>query len=125
VARSVVSVVRSTTGGLRAGEPVLEANAYAVAEELDLALVLLHDAVELAVAGAEVVPTELAGVPLPPAAAAQDLLALVESGVGVYAGATALLERGIAPQLLAPGVAVVDDEQVADLLRTADAVLTW
>jgi sulfur relay (sulfurtransferase) DsrF/TusC family protein len=125
MARTVVSVLRSATGGLRAGEPVLEANAYAVAEELELSLLLMGDAVELAVAAAEVAPADLAGVALTPAAAPQDLLALLESGVGIYAARDGLVQRGIEEEYLASGVVVVDDEHVADLLRTADAVLAW
>jgi intracellular sulfur oxidation DsrE/DsrF family protein len=125
MARRVVSLLRTGPGGLRPTEAVLEANAYAVAEDVDLTLVLLASAVELAVAGGEVRPGEIAGVSQPPAASAQDLRGLVESGVGLLVSAEALAGHGLRPAELVEGARVVDDSTVAALLREADAVLTW
>jgi sulfur relay (sulfurtransferase) DsrF/TusC family protein len=123
--RSVVSLVRRAGAGLRGGDPVLEATAYAVAEDVDLQVLLVGDAVELAAARAAVADTAIAGVRLPPAAGAQDLRGIVESGVRVLVRADDLAQRGIAHGELLPGVGVLDAAAVADLLHDAEAVLAW
>jgi intracellular sulfur oxidation DsrE/DsrF family protein len=125
VARRVVSLLRAGPGALRPMEAVLEANAYAVAEDVDLTLVLLSSAVELAIAGGEARPGELAGVGLPPAASAQDLRGLVESGVGLLVSAEALAVLGLQLADLVEGARVVDEVAIAEVLHEADAVLTW
>lgn len=123
--RRVVSLVRSGPQALRSTEAVFEANAFAVAEDVDLTVVLAGAAVELAIAAGEVRPGELAGVALPPAASGQDLLGLLESGVGVLVADADLQSRGLAADDLVAGVEVVDGAAVADVLRRAEAVLTW
>lgn len=125
MARTVVSLVRTPPTAARATEPALEANAYAVAEDLDVRLVLAGDAVELALTGGEVRPGEVAGVALPPAASGQDLRGLIESGIDVHAVAADLQARGIAPSALVDGVTPLDGAGLAALLREADAVVTW
>lgn len=125
MARVVVSLVRSAAGAPRGTEPALEANAYAVAEDLDVRVVLAGDAVELALAGGQAGPTEIAGVALPPAATGQDLRALIESGVAVRALSEDLRARGIDPGALVDGVAALEQTELAALLRAADAVLVW
>lgn len=126
MARRVVSVLRGPCGAAaRTSDPALEANAYAVAEEVSLTLVLRGASVELAVAGARAVPVELAGAALPPLAASQDLRGLVESGVPVHACGASLRARGIPPDALLAGVQVAEAEDLASLLRHADAVLAW
>lgn len=123
--RRVVSLVRSGPQALRSTEAVFEANAFAVAEDVDLTVVLAGAAVELAIAAGEVRPGDLAGVALPPAASGQDLLGLLESGVGVLVADADLQSRGLAADDLVAGVEVVDGAAVADVLRRAEAVLTW
>ncbi|HVM00618.1 MAG TPA: DsrE family protein [Egibacteraceae bacterium] len=125
MARRVVSLLQGVAGALLATEPALEANAYAVAEDVDLTLVLRGPAVELAVAGGETRPGQLAGVGLPPAASAQDLRGLIESGVAVLVTGAELDRLGLAPDDLVPGVALCDDGDLAEALRTADAVIDW
>lgn len=125
MARRVVSLLRGTSGALLATEPSLEANAYAVAEDVELTVVLRGPAVELAVAGGEVRPGELAGVALPPAASAQDLRGLIESGVEVLVAAEELDRLGLGPTDLVRGVSVRDQPTMAETLRTAHAVLGW
>lgn len=125
MARRVVSVVRAAPLALRGTDPVLEANAYAVAEAVELTVVLAGEAVELAVAGGEVPPSALAGAALPPAAYDQDLRGLLESGVAVYAAAEDLERLGLRPSDLVDGIRVVDGPAVAAVLRDADAVLAW
>lgn len=125
MARRVVSLVQGVSGALRPSEPALEANTYAIAEEVDLTVVLRGTAVELAVAGGQVRPGELAGIALPPATSAQDLRGLLESGIGVVALADDVVSLGLAPADLVEGVEVADTDTVAALLRDADAVLAW
>ncbi|MEX2622032.1 MAG: DsrE family protein [Egibacteraceae bacterium] len=123
--RRVVSMLQGVAGALRPTEPALEANAYAVAEDVELTLVLRGPAVELALSGGEVRPGELAGVALPPAASAQDLQGLIESGVEVIVAADELDRLGLAPADLVPGVTVRDHQALAEALRTADALIGW
>lgn len=125
MARRVVSLLQGVSGALLATEPALEANAYAIAEDVELTLVLCGPAVELAVAGGEVAPGELAGVALPPAASGQDLRGLIESGVEVLVTDGGLARLGLAHDDLVTGVSVRDDDALAEVLRTADAVLGW
>lgn len=125
MARRVVSLVHGVSGALRPTEPALEANTYAIAEDVDLTVVLRGSAVELAVAGGQVRPGELAGVVLPPASSAQDLRGLLESGIGVIALAEDVTTLGLSAADLVDGVEVADTSTVAGLLRRADAVLAW
>lgn len=125
MARRVVSLLRSPPGALRTTDPALEANAYAVAEDVDLTVVLRGDAVDFALAGGEVRPAQIAGVGIPPAAGSQDLRGLVESGVRVVAEAAALRARGIHAADLIAGVHLADDDEVIRILTDAEGVLTW
>ena len=113
MARRVVSVLGGSGDGSRMTDPALEANAYAVAEDVHLALVLRAAGVELA------------GVGLPPMAAGQDLRGLLESGVEVHVDGPSLAARGLRAADLLDGVRVVEAGDLADLLRDADAVLVW
>ncbi|MPZ87317.1 MAG: hypothetical protein GEU81_04410 [Nitriliruptorales bacterium] len=123
--RRVVSLVRGAPVALRGVDPVLEANAFAVAEAVDLAVVLAGSAVELALEASEIRPGETAGVALPPAAYDQDLRGLLESGVPIYVDGEDLRRLGLAVADLVEGVRVVDGGTVARVLRGADAVLAW
>lgn len=125
MARRIASLLRNAPGALRSTDPALEANAYAVAEDVDLTVVLRGDAVEFALAGGEARPAQVAGVGLPPAAGSQDLQALVESGVRVVAEAAALRSRGITDAALIAGVRAAGDDEVAAILTEAEGVLTW
>ena len=125
MARRIASLLRSAPGALRATDPALEANAYAVAEDVDLTVVLRSSAVEFAVRGSETRPAQVAGVALPPAAGSQDLRGLLESGVRVVAEAAALQARGLDASQLIDGVELADDTEIADVLAAAEGVLTW
>lgn len=125
MARRVVSLIRAHPGAVRSIEPSLEANLYAVASDIDLAVVLLGAGIEIAVAGGEVPPAALGGRTLPPAASADDLRGLLESGIAVYASADDLGELGLSPHDLVDGVQPADAQRIANLLRSADAVLCW
>ena len=125
MARRIVSIVRTAPGALRATDPALEANAYAVAEDLDITVVLRADAVELALAGGEVRPAQIAGVALPPAAGGHDLRGLVESGVRVLVDRAALDARGITDGDVVRGVEVADADRIFAVLSDAEGVLSW
>lgn len=125
MARRVASLLRSAPGALRATDPALEANAYAVAEDVDLTVVLRGSAIEFAVRGSEARPAQVAGVALPPASGSQDLRGLLESGVRVVAEAAALQARGLDASQLIDGVQLADDIEIADVLAAAEGVLTW
>jgi intracellular sulfur oxidation DsrE/DsrF family protein len=125
MARLVVSLIRAHPGALRSVEPSLEANAYAVASDVDLTVVLRGAGIELAVAGSEVCPGALGGRSLPPSASADDLLGLLESGIAVYADAGDLARLGLDSADLVDGVRPADDATIAQLIRRADTVLCW
>jgi intracellular sulfur oxidation DsrE/DsrF family protein len=125
MARRIASLLRNAPGALRATDPALEANAYAVAEDVDLTVVLRGDAVEFALAGSEARPTRVAGVALPPAAGSQDLRGLLESGVRVVVDSAALTSRGVTHEQLIGGVDIADDDEIATVLASAEGVLTW
>jgi intracellular sulfur oxidation DsrE/DsrF family protein len=125
MARRVVSLIRAHPGAVRSLEPSLEANAYALASEVDLVVVLRGTGIELAIAGGEVCPGRLGGRSLPPAASADDLRGMLESGIAVYAAAEDLAELGVSADDLVAGVQPADIPKIAELLRSADAVLCW
>ena len=125
MARHVVSVMSGAPAAVSPADPVLEANVYAVAEDIDLAVVLRGAAVEYAAKTASVAPARLAGRQLPNARCARDLRGLLESGVPVYIDAEDAARQGITAPQLVDGVSLVGGERVAELLRTADAVLHW
>lgn len=121
----VVSVLRTAPLFLRGVDPVLEANAHAVAEAVDIALVLTGPAVELALASADAPSRSVGGVSLPPAAHDQDLQGLVESGVAVYAAEVDLARLGLLGADLVSGVRLAGPDTIAAVLRDAEAVLCW
>ena len=123
--RRVVSLLRRGPAALRASDPVLEANAYALAVDLDLTVLLVDDGVELAIAEGRETAGDLAGAQLPASAGPQDLRGLVESGVPVYAAAGALARRGLTEADLLPGVRSAEQDRVDELLTDAEAVVNW
>jgi intracellular sulfur oxidation DsrE/DsrF family protein len=125
VARHVVSIMSHAPAAMSPADPVLEANIYAVAEDVDLAVVLRGAAVEYAAATAPGSPARVAGRPLPNSRCARDLRGLLESGVPVYVEARSAGRQGVGPADLVDGVSIADDEQLAQLFHSADAVLHW
>ena len=123
--RRLVSLIRHAPGAPRGAEPSLEAHAYAVTQDVDLVVVLLEDAVRLAVADGETPPRRIGDAPFPPAAAAHDLRALLESGIRVVAHQPAMARQGIGPEDLLAGIDVVGDDDVASAIADAEGVLTW
>ncbi|MDQ3529571.1 MAG: hypothetical protein M3425_06420 [Actinomycetota bacterium] len=123
--RRVVSIVRSAPSALRAGQPALEANAYAVAEEVDLTVVLRGPAVELALRASGASPHSVAGAPAPVSAAGQDLPGLLESGIQILVAAEDLAAQGLRPDELVAGVRAVDEARLLEVLRAAEGLLVW
>ncbi|MEE8600576.1 DsrE family protein [Euzebya tangerina] len=123
--RRLVSLIRHAPGAPRGSEPSLEANSYAVTQDLDLTVVLLRDAVRLAVGAGETPARYIAGAAFPSASPAHDLQALLESGIDVLAHDEAIAGLGIDPSELLPGVQVADNDGIAATVDAADGVLTW
>ncbi|CAN5473649.1 hypothetical protein BH23ACT9_BH23ACT9_02090 [soil metagenome] len=123
--RRLVSLIRHAPGAPSGREPSLEANAYAVTQDVDLTVVLLDDAVRLAVEAAETPPRTIAGAPFPPAAPSHDLRALLESGIRVLAHQGGLTSQGIAAGDLLAGIEIAEDDLITSVIAEAEAVLTW
>lgn len=125
MARRVVSVLSGAPAAVSPADPVLEANVYAVAEDVDLTVVLRDAAIDYALRNAVVPVARLAGRALPNARCARDLRGLLESGVAVYVDADSAARAGVGANELVDGVDLADGPAIADLLVQADAVLHW
>ncbi len=121
----VLSLVRGFDAGApRLRDPGLDLNAHAIADEIDLTLVLKDRGVELGLAGTAHHVDTIAGVTVPASEPAVDLRGLVASGVRVLAVRGALGTRGLRPADLLDGVAVIDESELAPLLLEHDVTLT-
>ena len=125
MARHVVSIMSGAPAAVTPTDPVLEANVYAVAEDIDLSVILRGAAIEYAVDAPSAPVARLAGRPLPNARCARDLRGLLESGVPVYVDAASAAQQGWHGEHLVSGVDLADGARLAALLRSADAVLHW
>ena len=125
MARRVVSILTAAPAAMSPHDPVLEANVYAVAEDVDLTVLLRGVAIEYAAVSGAVPAATLAGEPLPDARCARDLRGLLESGVAVYVDAVSAGRQGLDVGALIPGVSIADAAEQSALLRAADAVLHW
>jgi predicted peroxiredoxin len=125
MARRVVSIMSGAPAAISPADPVLEANVYAVAEDVDLVVLLRGAAVDYATRMTSVPPARLAGRAMPNARCARDLRGLLESGVPVYVDADSARQTGITPDDLVDGVEVANDDARYALLSSADAVLQW
>lgn len=121
----VLSIIRGAdAGAARANDPALDLNAYAVAEDIELTLVLKDHGVELGLAAASCHPEAIAGVDVPAAVPSTDLQALLGSGVRVLAVGRDLDARGLSAEELLDGVSVVDEAGLAALLRSSHVTLS-
>jgi len=122
---SVLSIVRDADVGAARGEdPALDANAFALADEIELTLVLKDGAVELGLDGVCCDGANLSGVALPVTEPARDLRALVASGVRVFAVAEDLAVRGVDTSTLVEGIEPLAESDLARLIATNDVTLT-
>ena len=122
----VLSVVRGVDpGAAQETDTALDLNAYALADDIELTLVLKAAGVELAVNGARAHPYVLAGVTVPAAEPADDVRALLASGVNVLAVEEDVMSRGLVASDLVAGVSVVPEVALADEVVAHDVVLVW
>ena len=115
--RRVLSIVTGAEPPRPAQHVALELNAYAVAEDLELAVVLVGDAVELAAAAPVAVDVSTAVTPALPA--------LVASGVRVVVSEEDVALRGLDRSSLLAGVEPASVDVIADLIATHDVTLRW
>lgn len=121
----VLSLLRGADhGSARPRDPALDLNAYAVAEDVELTLVLKDRGVELALGDAHAHPTAIAGIDVPCATPAADVRALLASGVAVLAVDADLAARGLQGSDLVAGVDVIGDADLARLIVEHDVTLT-
>lgn len=121
----VLSIVRGAdAGAARAADPALDANAFAVADDVELTLVLKDRGIELGLADTRCSRNTLAGHDVPVAEPGTDLTALLGAGVRVLAVTEDLLVRGVAPDALLDGIEPLDEPALAALLIDHDVVLT-
>ncbi|MGI8575501.1 MAG: DsrE family protein [Egibacteraceae bacterium] len=118
-------MIRTPPAAVRAADPALEANAYAIAEDIELRLVLRAAGIELALALGQTRTVELAGVVISPPVTGRDVRGLIESGVRVVVLDEDLEVRGLTPDDLLAGVEVVSFGTLAALLAETDAVVGW
>lgn len=120
----VLSLLRaSDPGAARGSDPALDLNAYAVAEDVELTLLLRGPGLELALAEAHTRPLGVAGIDVPVASPQTDLRALLASGVRVLAVSEDLDARGLASGDLVDGIEVVAESDLARLLLDHDVTL--
>ncbi len=121
----VLSLIRGTdAGAARTADPALDVNAYAVADDVELTLVLTDHGVELGLRDAVCHPARIGGVEVPAATPATDLRALLSSGVTVLAVAEDLRARGLEATDLLEGIGVVAQRELAGLVASHDRTLT-
>lgn len=123
--KRVLSLLRGAdAGSARLRDPALDLNAYAVAEDVELTLVLKDRGVELALRDSHAQPRAIAGHDVPCATPAADVRALLASGVNVLALEDDLGTRGLTVADLVEGVEVVAGADLARLLIEHDVTLT-
>lgn len=122
----VLSILRSADpGAARPADPVLDLNAYALAEDVELTLVLKVAGVELGLAGVHSRAATVGGLEVPAPAPGDDLRALLASGVRVVAVEEDLIARGIEAADLLDGIEVLAEVELGSLLVGNDVELTW
>lgn len=121
----VLAILRgSDAGAPRTVDPALDVTAFALADEIDLTMVLKDRGVQLALRGARCRGVTIAGVEVPAPDPAADLAALLASGVRVVVVDEDLARRGISPGDLLADIEVVDEATIARLLLEHDVTLT-
>lgn len=121
----VLTILRGADpGAARTHDPALDVTAFAVAEDVELTLLLRGLGVEHAVRGATTHAVRVAGREVPSATPGADIAALVASGVRVLAADEDLRARGIRPDDLLDGVEPVDEPTVAHLVLSNDVTLS-
>jgi predicted peroxiredoxin len=123
--RRVLSLIRgSDAGAARQADPALDLNAFAVADEVDLTLVLKDHGVELALATTRADVGSIAGVDVPVAEPSTDLRGLLASGARVCVVAEDLEARGLTDRDLIDGIEVIGEPTLAQLITDNDVTLS-
>jgi hypothetical protein len=125
MATRVLSILRGAeAGAARAADPAVDTTAFAVADDVELTVVLKDRAVELGLAGTRCQATPLAGIDVPVAEPATDLRALLGSGIRVLAVTEDLTTRGLRLGALLAGIETVAEAELAGLIVSHDVTLT-
>jgi sulfur relay (sulfurtransferase) DsrF/TusC family protein len=121
----VLAVLRGAdAGAARSADPAVDAATFAVADDVELTVVLKDRGVELGVAGTRCRSVVLAGVEVPASEPATDLEALLGSGVPVLAVEEDLAARGLRAGDLLAGIEPMVEADLAALLLRHDVTLT-
>lgn len=121
----VLTILRGAeAGAARSADPAVDTTAFAVADDIELTVVLKDRAVELGLAGTRCRSAPLAGVDVPAAEPAADLRALLASGIRVLAVAEDLAVRGLRPGSLLAGIEPLPEAGLAPLIAGHDVTLT-
>lgn len=121
----VLSIVRGAdAGAARPVDPALDATSFAIADEIDLTVVLKDRGVELGVDRVCCDRATLSGLAVPAAEPGVDLRGLIASGVRVHAVREDLDARGIEPAALVAGIEPLAEAELAALIVAHDVTLT-
>lgn len=121
----VLSIVRGAdAGAARPVDPALDATSFAVADDIDLTVVLKDRGVELGLDGVCCEGATLSGLAVPAAEPGLDLRGLIASGVRVHAVREDLMVRGIEPAALLAGIEPLAQDELAALILAHDVTLT-
>ena len=121
----VLSIVRGAdVGAARPVDPALDATSFAIADEIDLTVVLKDRGVELGLDGVCCDQGTLSGLAVPAAEPGVDLRGLIASGVRVHAVREDLEARGIEPSALVAGIEPLAEVELAALIVAHDVTLT-
>lgn len=121
----VLSIVRGADPGApRVADPALEATSFALADDVDVTVLLKAQGVELAVDGACCQAVRLRGVEVPVAEPWLDLRGMIASGVRVLAVLEDVEARGLAHGMLLAGVGLIAEAELAGLILAHDWTLT-
>ena len=121
----VLSILRGAdAGAARDADPALDATAYAIADEIELTLVLKDRGVELGLDEVCCDQGMLGGLAIPVAEPGLDLRALLGSGVQVRAVSEDLFARGIEPTDLVDGIEPLTEADLSLLILQHDVTLT-
>lgn len=121
----VLSIVRGAdAGAARPVDPALDATSFAIADDVDVTVVLKDRGVELGVDRVCCDRATLSGLALPGTEPGVDLRGLVASGVRVYAVREDLDARGIEVAALVAGIEPLGESELAGLIVAHDVTLT-
>jgi sulfur transfer complex TusBCD TusB component (DsrH family) len=127
MSRKILSVLSHTEyGNLEDSDIGLFASAFAPAAGSQMTILLSEDAVNYGVRGQEGTGIKIAGAPVQPGfLIEQDVKAVQESKIPVYALREDLQERGIADAELVPGIKTISRNEFGKFIDQFDTVWNW